>query len=81
MAKQPKKPANTAKAMYDAHWKADSTNVAKMGDMNLMYTNKGIKAERNLMEKYPDKSFNKGITNKSALEKYKKMDKNNPYDN
>lgn len=28
MAKPPKKAVNTAKAMYDAHWKADSTNWA-----------------------------------------------------
>lgn len=81
MGKQPKKPANTAKAMYDAHWKADSTNVAKMGDMNLMYTNHGIKAERNLLAKYPDKSFYKGEINKDLLEKYKKRDKHHPYDN
>jgi hypothetical protein len=75
MAKPPKK-VNTAKSMYDAHWKADSANVAKMGDMNLMYTNKGIKAERNLMEKYPDKSFNKGMTNKAVLDRIKKKEKN-----
>jgi hypothetical protein len=28
MAKPPKKAVNTAKAMYDAHWKADSTNLS-----------------------------------------------------
>jgi len=47
MAKPPKKSVNTAKAMYDAHWKKDSTNlsnaaskakemIAKYGDPNLL---------------------------------------------
>lgn len=79
MGKQPKKPVNTAKAMYDAHWKADSTNVAKMGDMNLYYTNHGMKAKEKLMAKYPDKSFHKGITNKDALDKIKKRVQNENY--